>query len=180
VLVVVVCREAWELNREALDALLGALAEDRNLAGRKYEELRRRLINLFAWERCEAPDQLADEALNRLAKKVADGTEIPALDRYAFGIARFLLQEEARKRQNRAAALFELKTPAKEEWAMLDMLEDCLKDLPTSSRELIERYYVDNRASLAREHGISINALRNRALRIRQQLMDCVSLKRGK
>jgi hypothetical protein len=167
-------RKAWELDRQALDALLGAFAEDRNLAGRMYEELRRRLMNLFAWERCEAPDQLADETLNRLAKKVADGTEIPALDRYAFGIARFVLQEEARKREHRAAAIFELKAPARQEWTLLEMLEKCLKVLPGASRQLIERYYSENRDTLAREQGISINALRNRALRIRQQLVDCV------
>jgi DNA-directed RNA polymerase specialized sigma24 family protein len=177
-------RKGWELDREALDALLGALAADRNEAGGKYEALRQRLMSLFAWERCSAPDHLADEALNRLAKKVAEGARVPHLDRFAFGIARLLLHEEARKRQNRETVLRELSAPvsrpATDEGSMLDALENCLAVLPEPNRRLIERYYSENRTTLAREFDISANALRNRAMRIREQLFACVSLKRDR
>jgi hypothetical protein len=54
-------------------------------------------------------------------------------------------------------------------------LQQCLQSIPEQSRELIFRYYdvdeaADYRQQMARAYGISINALRNRALRIRMDL----------
>ena len=40
-------RGRWELTREALDGLLQSLGGDRNAAGRRYEILRSKLIDLF-------------------------------------------------------------------------------------------------------------------------------------
>lgn len=169
-------RRRWELDREGWETLMAALAPDRELAGHKYEELRRRLTDLFAWERCEAPDHLADEALNRLARKLTEGASIPHLDRYAFGIARFLIQEDLRARRGRQAALrqFPSQNPAGRSASMVVALEECLAGLPPANRGLIERYYAEDRAMLARELGISVNALRNRAMRIREELFQCV------
>ena len=172
-------RRRWELSSEAWEALMAALAPDRDLAGYKYEELRRRLIDLFAWEGCDLPDRLADEALNRLARKLAEGVDIPHLDRYVFGIARFLIQEDIRARRGRQAALYEFPglNPAGSE-GTLGMLEECLAGLQDANRRLIERYYAEDRTVIARELGISLNALRNRAMRIREELFQCVSHKR--
>src|SRR6185295_16069629 len=87
-------RSRWELSRDALDHLLQKLDPDRDAAGRAYEALRRRLIDLFAWEHGEAPEELADEALNRLARRLSEGVAIDdGIARYAFGIARLLLHE---------------------------------------------------------------------------------------
>jgi DNA-directed RNA polymerase specialized sigma24 family protein len=170
-------RKRNDLDREALDALLQALAPERELGGRKYEELRRRLINLFAWEHCDAAEDLADEVLNRLARKVMEGTSIPNLDRFAFGIARLLMQEEGRRHRNRQSALLELGhgTQTSPDWASLDAMERCLAALPQDRRDLIERYYVEDRVALAHALGISLNALRNRAMRIREELFACVT-----
>lgn len=172
-------RRRNDLDREGLDALLQALAPERESAGQRYEELRRRLVNLFAWEQCDAADDLADEVLNRLARKVLEGTPIPNLDRFAFGIARLLMQEEGRKRRNRQTAL--LQFPQGEQspdWASLDAMDQCLAALPQDRRDLIARYYSEDRATLARGLGISLNALRNRAMRIREELFKCVTSRR--
>jgi DNA-directed RNA polymerase specialized sigma24 family protein len=176
-------RRRWELDREAWEALLAALAPDRDLAGQKYEDLRSRLINLFAWEQCDVPDYLADEVLNRLARKVLEGAVIPHLDRYAFGIARMVIQEDNRIQRNRDTAARELQAGARQttqNWATLDAMQGCVDELPADRRELIERYYVEHRAALARSLGISVNALRNRAMRIREELFRCMSLKLAK
>ncbi len=171
-------RKAWQLDREALDALLGTLAADREAAGARYEELRRRLIDLFSWERCDSPDNLADEVLNRLARKVQDRTEIPHLEAFTLGIARFVLQEERRKTRTRQTVLREIQLEAKlvvpdpQNW---DALETCLSQLPADRRDLIQRYYLEDRKALARSLGISTNTLRNRAMRIREQLYDCAT-----
>jgi DNA-directed RNA polymerase specialized sigma24 family protein len=169
-------RKRWELDREGWETLMAALAADREVAGHKYEDLRRRLTDLFAWEGCELPDHLADEALNRLARKLTEGVSIPHLDRYAFGIARFLVQEDLRARRGRQAALrqFPSQNPSGRSASMVAALEECLAGLPDANRGLIERYYADDRGMLARELGISVNALRNRAMRIREELFQCV------
>lgn len=173
-------RQRWNLNGAAFDRLLLALDPDREAASHKYEALRRKLIDLFAWERSEAPEDLADETLNRLARRVSEGADIPNFNRYAYGIARLLLQEEARSHRTRATALreFQMVSGTTPDPGILDRLRRCLAELPTPSRELLERYYTGNRAQLARDQGISLNALRNRVLRLRRQLFDCVSAKR--
>jgi DNA-directed RNA polymerase specialized sigma24 family protein len=57
------------------------------------------------------------------------------------------------------------------------LLEECLNELPEPHRHLIRRYYslesrsqIDGRKLLAEEFNISLNALRNRALRIRSDV----------
>ncbi|HEY7387390.1 MAG TPA: hypothetical protein VH640_02700 [Bryobacteraceae bacterium] len=169
-------RGRWSLSGEAFDRLLLALDPDREAASHKYEALRRKLIDLFAWERSESPEDLADETLNRLARRVSEGTDIPNVDRYAYGIARLLLQEEARAHRTRAAALRDLRLVAgtAPDSGMLDRIRQCLAALPEQSRELLVRYYTEDRAKLAQDQGISLNALRNRVLRLRQQVYDRV------
>ncbi len=172
-------RKRWELDSQGWETLMTALAPDRDLAGHKYEELRRRLTDLFAWERCDLPDQLADEALNRLARKLTEGVSIPHLERYAFGIARFLIQENLRAQRGRQTALrqFPSQATAGPSESTVAALEECLAGLPAINRRLIERYYAEDRGAIARELGISVNALRNRAMRIREELSQCVSRK---
>ena len=60
-------------------------------------------------------------------------------------------------------------------------LDDCMQKLPEENRQLVLRYYqdekkvkIDNRQILAEELGIAINALRIRAHRIRLLLRKCV------
>jgi hypothetical protein len=57
------------------------------------------------------------------------------------------------------------------------LLEECLNELPEQHQHLIRRYYsvesrsqIDGRKKLAEEFNISLNALRNRALRIRSDV----------
>jgi len=167
----------WTLDGESLSILLAALAPDREAASRRYEALRRRLIDVFAWERSEAPEDAADEALNRLARRLASGVAIEDqnIERYAFGIARYVMLEEARGRRARDAALADLRVlqDKPEEPVLLRRVERCLEALPRDQRDLILRYYSENRDRLATALGISVNALRNRALRIRARLSEC-------
>ena len=130
----------WTLDEESLSILLAALAPDRDAACRRYEALRRRLIDVFAWERSETPEDAADEALNRLARRLASGVAIEDqnIERYAFGIARYVMLEEARGRRARDAALAEFRVlQAKPgEPVLLRRLERCLEALPSDQRDL--------------------------------------------
>ncbi len=159
---------------------MSVLAPDRAAAGQKYEALRRRLTNLFAWEQCDLPDALTDETLNRLARRVREGMEIPNLDRFAFGIARMLIHEQKRAEQRRQTAVreFQAGAAASADAAALDAMNECIAKLPKERREVIESYYNEDRAQLAARLGISVNALRNRALRIREELFQCMARKR--
>jgi DNA-directed RNA polymerase specialized sigma24 family protein len=171
----------WELSGEALEGLLLALGSDRNAAGRRYELLRRKLTDFFAWRRSETPEELADETLDRLARRLMQGEPIEKIEPYALGIARMLLKESARRVEQRQTALREIRIQlpaAGEDADVFGSIERCLAALPGSSRELIERYYTGERAALARELGISLNTLRNRALRIREKLYACVTASR--
>jgi DNA-directed RNA polymerase specialized sigma24 family protein len=174
------------LNKDALEDLLRAFHADREQASHHYQALRERLIRFFQWNRTEMPEELADEVLDRLARRLNLSSEqIQDPVRYAVGIARLLLQEQRRKNLRREKALAELQQSSldadrREQERILqqeraELLQQCLQSLPEQSRELIFRYYdvdeaADYRQQMARAYGISINALRNRALRIRMDL----------
>jgi len=171
-------RRRWQLNRGAFDLLLAALDADRAAASAKYEKLRWKLINLFAWERCEAPEELADEALDRLARKLTEGVELQSPDQYVVGIARRMLLEQQRASYLKQTALRALRYFGgrnSRDAELLQSAERCMAKLPPENLDLIERYYGEDRDVLAGQLGISVNALRNRALRIREKLLDCIA-----
>lgn len=163
------------LTEAQLGQLLAALG-----SAERYETLRWRLVRLFTWERCGEPEALADEALDRLARRIAEGEEIERLESYLFGIARLMLREEAARavRQREQLAEFgreraRLALPASAETA--DRLRRCLESLEPEQRRVVLAYYDGrSRERLAEELGIQLNALRNRALRLREKLERCV------
>jgi DNA-directed RNA polymerase specialized sigma24 family protein len=188
----------WALSPRAFQHLLRWLDEGVDSCGEKYLEAQRRLVAYFDRKNCPAPDDLADEALNRVARRLEEEGAIegesPA--RYCYIVARFVFLEYARAAP-KAAEPFDEASPrqrvsvgvaaapagdegeAKE--AMLDCLGGCVEKLEPPAREIITRYYVgtgrmkiENRRALAEELGITANALSIRACRIRDKLEDCV------
>src|SRR5215475_1422678 len=84
-----------DLTRAAFDRLLSSLGPDRESAANAYVELRRTLFTYFAVRGSEAPDLLADETFDRVARRLSDGqtifTQNPA--NYFFGVARNVWRE---------------------------------------------------------------------------------------
>src|ERR1700735_2144659 len=74
--------------------LLAKLAPDSTQAGVRYEKLRARLIAFFLRRMLPAPEDLADEAINRLARRLFEGEEVASIEAYALGIARYVLKEQ--------------------------------------------------------------------------------------
>jgi hypothetical protein len=74
------------MDREALARLLAALDPDPARAAERYEELRQKLIRFFEWERSEIPDRDADETLNRVARRLAEGVEMKSAGAFAYGV----------------------------------------------------------------------------------------------
>src|ERR1700749_235106 len=55
---------------DGMQAFLLWLGKDQVAGARKYEEIRRKLIQLFQWRGCYVPEELADETIDRTAKAV--------------------------------------------------------------------------------------------------------------
>src|SRR5215470_11715039 len=79
-----------------LARLLGRLGADEERAAIEYERLRRTLVRFFDWRGVCPADEYADQALDRLARKL-DETPVGDVWNYAHGIARLLLLEHQRR-----------------------------------------------------------------------------------
>ena len=181
----------WKLDQPSFDTLLRAFHPDRDQAGHHYEALRECLVRFFIWNQVDTPEELADETLDRLARRVsADESEVLDPAKFATGIARMLLKERQRGKERRersearAVEFYKNSLHQNHESAeceeRLAMLEKCLDSIPSERRELMERYFSSEgrdqalaRQQLAQEQGISMNALRNRVLRARAELEKC-------
>jgi DNA-directed RNA polymerase specialized sigma24 family protein len=161
------------------------LDPDRRTASEKYEKLRGILVDFFSWEGALFPEDLADETLNRLAKRIESGENIEEINRYACGVARLVFRESLAEKRRWENSVREMPVgPGPEDplaQERLACLRRCVHRLSSRSRDLILRYYagdhrqrIEMREKLAKELGISMNAVRNRAMRIRDGLQACV------
>jgi DNA-directed RNA polymerase specialized sigma24 family protein len=174
----------WTLSKSSFDNFLALLDSDRNRAGQKYESLRIKLVKFFEWRACQFADNLADQTLDRVARKIDSGEKIDDYLHYTFGVARFLYMETVKKNTRERAVIINMPVSTNdfdEENSQLSCLESCLKKLSEDNRKMILRYYyndrqakIDYRKKIAENLGISVNALRIKALRIRAKLEDCV------
>jgi DNA-directed RNA polymerase specialized sigma24 family protein len=174
-------RKKLQITQEDWNKFLAWLHPDPDQAGEKYEEVRRRLIKIFACRGCGCPEELADETVNRVIRKVPEIAENyvgdPSL--YFCGVARYVHHEYLKGKP-----IPQLPPPADEPSRTeeeYECLEKCIESLPTRSKELFLQYYqeekrakIENRKRLADRLGIELNALRIRACRIRMNLHACV------
>jgi len=180
-------RQKWALTQQAWDGLLQALGQDRDEAGEKYIEIRTNLTRFFEWRGCPFPEDHADETINRVAKRIAEGEEIRNPSSYCVGVARMLLLEIAKGRVREQQALGEVAgspitaSDDEEPEDRIECLRTCLQQLPADNRDLIIEYYqgekgakIQNRKRLTERFGVPVNTLRMRALRLREKLQMCV------
>lgn len=190
-------KKDWVLTPDAFDQLLQWLDQGTNSSGESYLEMRRRLVAYFNRKHCPAPDELADETLNRVARRLKEeGTIISdAPAHYCYIVARFVLLEFLRKEQPHVSfnekLLFQQTVPLDQMPDIKEAQEDrerrwgclerCMAGMEAVSRELIVGYYhgeqrikIENRRAMAVRLGISINALSIRACRIREKLEGCI------
>lgn len=178
-------------QRATFDALLARLRRDGD-AGLGYESLRRRLLQFFRLHAPAEASELADITLDRLAHKLGEGTQVDSVPLYTLGIARMVLHEAGARRTRWHAVETDpdlLPDPrdadttetAEEIATAVAALTHCLDDAGHATRELALAYYaadggerIATRQRLAAEQRISVNALRNRMLRVRNALERCV------
>lgn len=181
-------RRKWALTQEAFDKLLASFGEDRDSAAARYLEARDNLVQFFTWRGCPFPEDHADETINRVAKRMAEGEEVRNPFGYLTGVARMLLLEINKERAREHHALEEMARPqaiaaadSEETEARSGCLRVCLKNLSDENRELIIQYYqgekgakIENRKKLTERFRIPVNTLRMRALRLRDKLQACM------
>lgn len=176
------------ITQENFDRLLGWLDHNREIAGQKYENIRRRLIRTLAGRGCFEAEDLADETMNRVSMKLSqiieDYTGEPIL--YFFGVANKIHHEWLKKQKKTASVEFtetggggiEPETQSDE----YECLRKCLETLPADQRSLIVGYYQKDKREKSAHHremalnlGVSINALQVKSCRIRARLLKCVN-----
>jgi RNA polymerase sigma factor (sigma-70 family) len=190
-------RSERALTRDSFQRLLNWLDGGADSGGHAYVEIRRRLRDYFARKNCRTADDLADETLTRVARRLEEEgislTETPA--RYCYIVARFVFLEHLREttaqrivgqlsddapQLSTAPATGAAEAAATRE-RLLACLEKCLPELDPLNRRIITRYYIgservkiDNRRELAASLGLTPNALAIRASRIRTRLEACL------
>lgn len=183
-------RKPWALDAGSFDSLLTALHGDRATAAAEYERMRLRLIRFFSIQQARSPEDLTDTAFNRIARRISEGEEIRDAKQYLSGVARMLLLEDRYQRRQEEHALRMVANAGNDSRSDQELpatLESCLEELPPQSRELLRRYYsaegrarIAARQKMADEMGMELNALRNRVLRLRERLADCIRRRVGR
>jgi RNA polymerase sigma factor (sigma-70 family) len=183
-------KQGWILTSESFDMLLLWLNPDREKAGQRYEEIRSCLIKGFRKHGCEHSEELADETINRVAKRVREiaPTYVGDPARYFYGVAHNVHLEYLRRPLTVPLAPDDQSRATEPEWKEGDdfdseyaCLEHCIEQLPARNREMILTYYQGEqrvkillRQELAQRLGIKLTNLRLQAQRVRTKLKKCI------
>jgi len=169
------------LTKTEFDDFLVWLDPDRGRAANKYEEVRRRLIWFYLNRQCNPAEDLADESINRVARKPREWKEKYRGDPmpYFYAVARNVFREYNREIKRKVEPPPDVSRPELE--PHLACLHVCIAKLNTESRNLILPYYEKRKSAKIVSHkemgnsmGLSPGALRARIFRIRTKLRDCV------
>jgi DNA-directed RNA polymerase specialized sigma24 family protein len=188
-------KKEWTLTSDAFHRLLKWLDQSKESGGQSYLEMRRRLIAYFDRKNCVYPDELADQTLNRVARRLEEEeiiSDTPA--HYCYIVARYIFVESLRGKQKnevpletatqptaKQSAAYDLEDESQNREKLMGCLDQCTEKLEPLNRDLITGYYygerrakIENRRALAAELGVTVNALSIRACRIRDKLEACV------
>ena len=165
------------------DNLLAWLDPDRDLAGEKYEVIRGGLIRIFIAKGFSGAEDMADESIGRVTKKLPEirNGYVGEPARYFHGVARNIIREAYRPKEiaTDLAPVASIQVTNRSD--CYECLLRCLKFLPPEKRDLALDYHVyeghdkvEQHQAMAREFGISKNALRGRAHHVRNELETCV------
>jgi RNA polymerase sigma factor (sigma-70 family) len=189
------------LTQADLDNLLRWLDPDRERAGQKYEKVRRALIKIFAARGCYHAEDLADETITRVSHKAEGLLNTYKGDHslFFYGVAKNVYREYLKtisrngngSRSNGGTQTGKAAVAGGDSEGMddsrLECMMKCLREFPKGEREIVTQYYeeeksakIESRKRLASRHGLSLNALRLKASRLRRSLRQCVLKCMGK
>lgn len=182
-------KQVWELNPQSFEKMLDWLDKDREIAGQKYEAIRLRLIKVLNYRGCLDGESLADEAIDRVTRKIDSLAETyegdPAY--YFLNVANKIYLENRRKPvavelPDNLAELPETASAEEEDFQPeYECLRKCLAKLSASRRGFILDYYREDKKKkiaelqrIAESEGIELTSLHMRAFRLRESLQKCV------
>jgi hypothetical protein len=186
-------KKDWTPTPTIFRQFLDWLDDGSDSDGQKYLEIRQRLVAFFDRKNCLNPDELADETLNRVSRRLAEEGKIESEtpEKFCYITAKFVFMESLRNKEKLNVPFNEvientIVSDNSEDNILteqrLKCLETCTDNLENSNREIIFGYYygeerikIDNRRALAEKFKISANALSIRACRIREKLHICVN-----
>lgn len=167
---------------------LSLLSPDQNVAEHKFRDLRRRLAVVLDFRGCACSYELVDEAIFRFVCHLAHmqtpfaGDPVAYLTTVACNLHLAHLQKQFLPLPDDIS-----------EWPQTDegdagdkeqlhkCLDGCLNKLSTADRDLILKYYrwdkqakIEFRKEMAKEMGISANALKIKVYHIRKTLGACI------
>lgn len=186
------------LTPASFEQLLACLGPDREAAANAYLDLRQALFTYFTLRGATAPEELTDETLDRVARRLSEGQIIftANLKNYFYGVARNVWRETLVK-ANTVTQLPETPLPlisgltphdvmvetleTAESEKRLGCLQKCLAQFSDEERELVLSYYrdsggakIEKRKALAQTLGLSPDSLRHKLARLRLKLGSCV------
>lgn len=178
------------MSKADFDLLLEWLGHDGEPTT-KYLEIQARLIQLFRFNGCDRPEDLADEVISRVATKIPRLENVAASHIAVFrGFARNVLHEywnDLAVFDDRIqlgdevteSAVPNMDTGTKELRAQC--LDGCLSKLEAHDRRLLLEYHeyeqggkIRHRKRMASLRAMTVNALRVRHCRLKADLMRCV------
>lgn len=191
-------KKDWTVTPEAFDKMLDWLDRDREAAGEKYEQIRRKLIKLFKWRNCVPEEEYADITINRVTRRISENASVEVENPYlyfhgtALNVIREFWRGQARRKQedieNVSPLDLAVESPEQKIRAEFEerqtaqrfgCMQECLGELPAETRLFIVEYHhgeskKDVRKEMAERMNVPLNVLRIRACRVRESLQKCV------
>jgi DNA-directed RNA polymerase specialized sigma24 family protein len=180
--------EKWTLTQEGLEVFLAHLDPDRDVAGEKYEEIRRKLMTFFRCNGFSNEQDPVDETIDRVIRRLGE-IEVRDLMPFLRGVARHVASET--RKRSKEVPLAEVPEPAflsistenteLETDHRLRCLDQTVRCLTPDDRELVVEWYlyekgqkIENKKKLAAARGVSLSTLRVQAFRARERLQKLV------
>src|SRR6185369_11411216 len=103
-----------QVGQQPFESLLIWLDTDRELAGDLYEQVRTKLIRFYEFRGCTFPEELADDTIQRAARKISEGNVSRPTDPYIYfrGVARNVLLEYMKDRKKRPTSVLDDLSPS--------------------------------------------------------------------
>lgn len=185
---------AVDINLLVAEAVAGSTSAFAKLVN-LYQEKIRRYLSRFD-PNASVIDDLAQEVFLTAFRKLREFEGKSSFSTWIHGIAKnkaltFLRSESRRKNREKEIALASVlewqanlieRESDHEQFNFLKWLDECLDDLSTAGRQVIQLYYFEGKSS--HEVGVELDkgagAIRMMLIRIRRALLKCVTRKNNK
>lgn len=160
--------------------------DDPDEAGKRYLRLHQKLEGFFRTRGSGDPIAAADETLDRAGRRIAEGAEVPNIDNFCLGIARFIIKEGWRFDTRESTAFLQFleqhEQATDEQIDRFSFMKNCFDELPQYDQNLLNSYcpplrgqaLAKHRRKLAEDLHRTVSGLRIRVTRLRQGLDDCL------